>query len=361
MRKILLSLLLIAGFLQASAQTLKPGFDKAEYIQLLRSFTRWGDSTYYARIIESKVYRKKNLKYRSDDMGLKNAWELYETPTHSVISIRGSTSEPLSWFANFYAAMIPAQGRLQLNDSTSFDYHFADNPNAAVHAGWTLASAYLLIDIIPKIRAQYAKGKRSFIIFGHSQGAAIAYYVTMQIKYYQKTGQLPADIQLKTYCSAPPKPGNQYFAYEYELATQFGWSLSVINPADWVPESPISIQTLNDFNAESPFRRSKELIKKQPFPRNILMAMMQNKLTKHNRKAVKKYKKFLGKVVTKIIQQKLPGFEGPKFLDCSYYVRAGTMVILNPDEAYYKLFPKNDENMFVHHGAMAYIKLSEKL
>ncbi|HEX9981205.1 MAG TPA: lipase family protein [Flavobacterium sp.] len=360
MRSIICFACLLACF-TFQGQSLKPGFDKTEYIQLLRAFTRWGDSTYYAKITESKVYKKNNLKYRSDDMGLTNAWELYETPTHSVISIRGSTADTMSWIANFYAAMIPAQGQLQLNDSISFNYHFADHPQAAVHAGWTIASAYLLLDIIPKIKLQYAKGKRNFIIFGHSQGAAIGYYVTAQIKHYQKTGELPADIQLKTYCSAPPKPGNQYFAYDYEISTQFGWSISVVNPADWVPESPISIQTINDFNAESPFRRSKELIKKQPFPQNVLMSVMHNKLTKHNRKAVKKYKKFLGVVASKIVEKKLPGFEGPEFLDSSNYVRTGNMVILSPDEAYYKLFPKDDENMFVHHGAIAYIKLAEKL
>jgi len=216
---VLCFLLLIAS--SANAQNLKPGFDKNEYIQLLRAFTRWGDSTYYAKIIESKVYKEKNRKYRSDDMGFKNAWELYETPTHSVISIRGSTADSMSWIANFYAAMVPAQGRLQLNDSTSFEYHFADHPQAAVHAGWCIAASYLLLDIIPKMKSQYAKGKKNFIVFGHSQGAAIAYFVTAQIKYYQKTGELPKDIVIKTYCSAPPKPGNQYFAYEYEASTQF--------------------------------------------------------------------------------------------------------------------------------------------
>lgn len=343
------------------SQRLKPNFDKKEYLQLLFAYSRWADSSFYNKIPESKIYKKKDRKYRSEEMGLENSWEMYETPTQSVISIRGTTNNPISWMGNFYAAMIPAAGKIQLNDKQCFDYHFADNPKAAVHVGWTLATGYLIDDIKEKIIDSYSKGKKEFIIFGHSQGAGIAYLVTAQLLYYQKTGILPADIQFKTYCSAAPKPGNLYFAYDYEMATQAGWSVSVVNPVDWVPELPVSIQTLNDFNTVNPFKNAKKIIKKLPFPKNILVGYMHNQLGKYNRKAVKKYQLFLGKVASKMVSKKLKGYKSPAYYESNNYVRTGNMTILKPDAEYYEKFPNNDSTLFVHHGIKAYIYLTEKM
>jgi hypothetical protein len=345
----------------ANGQQLKPGFDKKEYLQLLFAYSRWADSSFYKKIPESKVYKKKNRKYRSEEMGLENSWELYETPTQSVISIRGTTNNPTSWMGNFYAAMIPAAGKIQLNDSVCFDYHFADNPKAAVHVGWTLSTGYLMPDIFQKVKQSYAKGKKEFIIFGHSQGAGIAYLVTSQLLYYQKTGKLPADIQFKTYCSAAPKPGNLYFAYDYEMATQNGWSVSVINPLDWVPEVPISIQTMEDFNTTNPFKNAKKIIKKLPFPKNIFVGYMHKQLGKYNRKAVKQYQRYLGKVASKMVSKKLKGFKNPEYYESNNYVRTGNMIILKPDAEYLKKFPDNDSTLFVHHGIKPYIYLAEKI
>ncbi len=359
MRKIL-GLLILLLSINSTAQ-LKPGFDKKEYLQLLLAYSRWGDSTFYNTIPESKTYKKKNRKYRSEQVGLENSWEMYEAPTHSVISIRGTTSNQTSWMGNFYAAMIPAIGKIQLNDSLTYDYHFADRPDAAVHVGWTLATGYLIPDIVSKIKNSYSKGKKDFIVFGHSQGAGIAFLVTAQLLQYQKEGRLPKDIQFKTYCSAAPKPGNLYFAYEYEIATAGGWSISVVNPKDWVPELPISIQTVTDFNTTNPFKNAKKMIKKLPFPNNIIVRYMHNQLTRHNRKALKKYQFFLGKIASKVISKKLKGFQNPEFYDSNNYVRTGQMLILKPDAAYLEEFPDSDYKIFVHHGIKAYINLTEKL
>ncbi|RYG51652.1 MAG: hypothetical protein EOO01_08110, partial [Chitinophagaceae bacterium] len=199
-------LLLLFTCSNTDAQQLKPGFDQFEYLQLLRAYARWGDSTYYKQIPESRIYKKQGRKYRSEEVGFMNSWEMYETPSQTVISIRGSTKEQVSWMANFYCAMIPAIGTMKLNDTTSFDYHFADHPQAAVHIGWAVSACFLLPDIVSKIHERYAMNRKDFIIFGHSQGAGIAYFVTAQLKYYQRTGKLPKDIQFKTYCSATPKP-----------------------------------------------------------------------------------------------------------------------------------------------------------
>jgi hypothetical protein len=66
--------------------------------------------------------------------------------------------------------------------------------------------------------------------------------------------QASKDIKFKTYCSAAPKPGNLYFSYDYEADNQIGWSFTVVNGADWVPELPVSIQSIGDFNKTNPFK-----------------------------------------------------------------------------------------------------------
>lgn len=360
LRVLLFCCLFPLGICAQLHQPLRAGFDKEEYKQLMRAFSCWGDSTIYKGIPESTLYK---TVYRSKVIGLENQWELYENHTHAVICLRGTASSKLSWMANFYAAMIPAAGKLQLNDTLVYDYHFADNPKAAVHVGWALSSCYLLTDILPKVKAQYDKGYRQIMIFGHSQGAALAYYITMQLKYFQRTGVLPQDITFKTYCSAAPKPGNLYFAYDYEAATQMGWSYSVVNAADWVPEVPISIQTVQDFNNFNPFTDARDKIKTLPFPQNKLLLFMHRQLTRHNRKALKKYQFYLGKIASKMVEKNVPGYKAPKdFYNSNNYMRAGNMIILNPDAAYYEKFPETDKSkLFIHHSLLAYLYLLDQL
>lgn len=348
----------LSFIIPAIAQNLKPGFDKSEYTELLLAFSRWNDSTGYKDIPQTKAY---NTIYRANETGLMNCWEMYETEGHNVISIRGTRDQPLSWMANFHAAMIPAIGTLKLSDSLNFDYHFADNPKAGVHVGWAASCGFLINDVTVKIKEQYAKGVRDFIIFGHSQGAAIAFLMTAQLKYYQRTGQLPNGIQFKTYCSAAPKPGNLYFSYDYEASTQIGWSFTVVNAADWVPELPVSIQSIGDFNKTNPFKNIQEIISKRPMWQRPVLEFVYSQLTKYNKKAVKRYQTYLGHFVAKAIGKSVKGFEDPPYLHSNYYVRCGTSLILNPDEAYYKKFPDDDKAILVHHNLKAYLYLLENL
>ncbi|WP_347068836.1 lipase family protein [Flavobacterium sp. WV_118_3] len=359
MKRILYILLGILAGHSLFAQKLQPGFDKSEYTELLYAYSRWSDSTHYKGIPESSRFKR---TYRSEEMGLVNRWELYEDPYGiNVISIRGTTPSEVSWLANFYAAMIPAKGKLQLNDSTTFEYHFADEPRAAVHVGWSVASAFLLQDIIPVVWEQYNKGIRDFIIFGHSQGGGISYLITAQLLYYQKTGILPADMYFKTYCSAAPKPGNLPFAYEYEASRQTGWSQTVVNAADWVPEVPVSIQTLTDFNVTNPFKNAKSMISKQKFPTNLALKHIYNQLTKHNKKAMRRYQKYLGKAASKFVVKQLVGYKAPNYFESNYYVRTGTTTVLYPDSLYYTQYPDSDTNVFVHHSIQSYLYLTDKL
>lgn len=359
--KIITVLLLVISFYgtRSFAQNLKPGFDKAEYINLMKLSAQFGDSAYQAAIL---VPEKFELIYRSPIVGLDNLWELWtENEETAIINIRGTTENSESWLANFYAAMVPAKGSLVFTNNESFEYELANNPKAAVHVGWLLSTAFLAKDIIPKIDSSYAAGLKDFLIIGHSQGGAIAYLLTAHLLYLQAQGAIPADIQFKTYCSAAPKPGNLYFAYDYEAQTQNGWAYNVVNSADWVPENPISIQTLDDFNDVNPFKNVEEVIKKEKFSSRLAMKYAYRKLYRPTKKAQKNYQKILGDITSKRVAKLIPGFEAPVYYESNHYVRTGNTVVLLADEDYYQIYPNDEKKIFMHHFHPPYLHLAEKL
>lgn len=345
----------------ATAQKLKPGFDKEEYRELMYVSVRTSASPgYYNQYPEPQHFK---MIYQSDSMGLDNLWDLWKDNTNNIaaISIRGTTAKNISWLENFYAAMIPATGELKIADDYVFKYQLATNPKATVHIGWTIGLAFLSRDMMPKIDSLYKTGVKDFLIIGHSQGGALAYLLSAYLYHLQKAGSLPADIRLKTYCSAAPKPGNLFFAYDYEALTQNGWSYNVVNSADWVPETPFSIQTLTDFNSTNPFVNAKAVISKMGFPKNLVLKWVYNKMDRKTRKAMKYYCKNLGKRTGSMIKKILPGFEPPQYSESMNYVRTGNYIVLQADEAYYKLYPDSKENVFVHHFHKPYLWLLNRL
>ncbi len=359
MRFLLIYIMLLAFPLFTRAQRLQPGFDKEEYRQLMLVSVRTTASVKYAKGFAEPKYK---MIYRSPVIGLDNLWDLWINEKGiAVISIRGTTQQTVSWLANFYAAMLPATGTLQLNEREPFAYSLAQNPRAAVHAGWLLCMAGLVKDIQPRIDSLYAKGIREFLIMGHSQGGGIAFLLTAYVYRLQHLGQLPADIHFKTYCSAGPKPGNLYFAYEYEAATQKGWAYNVVNAADWVPEVPLSVQTTRDFNKTSPFTDTKKLLMKLKFPQNLLARYIFKRMSRPARKAQARYEKYLGRVMSKMVIKNLAGYRPPAYVNDNNYVRAGASIVLLPDSAYYKIYPENNVDLFRHHYHRPYLYLLDKM
>ncbi|RYF77270.1 MAG: META domain-containing protein [Cytophagaceae bacterium] len=340
------------------AQSLTPGFNKTEYIELMKVSAQFGDSTYVATF--PKPERFKSV-YRSPVVGLDNRWDLWtDNGNTAVISLRGTTANSVSWLANFYAAMVPAKGELQLSDTEKFAYHLADNPRAAVHVGWLVSTAFLAKDILPKLDSSYRKGVKNMLIMGHSQGGAIAFLLTSYLYNLQRQGKLPADIRFKTYCSAGPKPGNLYYAYEYEAMTQGGWAYNVLNSADWVPEVPFSIQTVNDMNLTNPFAGADQLIKKQPFFKRLVLRKVYSDLSKPSLKAQKNYQTYLGKIAANTVKKNLTGYVPPEYYNSNHYVRTGNTIVLLADSAYYKRYPNSRDKVFTHHFHPPYLYLTEQ-
>lgn len=302
------------------------------------------------------------MLYRSPVMGLDNVWELWKnTDNIGVISVRGSTAKTESWLANFYAASIPAKGTLNLSKTNHFDYELAQNPKAAIHTGWLVSTAFIMQDLVPKIDSCYKDGIKDFLITGHSQGGAISYLITAYLYNLQKRGTIPTDIRFKTYCSAAPKPGNLFFAYDYELMTAGGWAFNVINARDWVPEMALTVQTVDDFNNVNPFAFFKESIKKQSFPKNLALRYFYNKLDRPARKTQRNYQKYLGKKIAGYVHKYLPEFEAPIYFKTSNYVRTGTTIVLPETGDYTVKYPDNKEKFMTHHQPEAYLYLAERM
>ncbi|HEY8398799.1 MAG TPA: lipase family protein, partial [Flavihumibacter sp.] len=231
----------------------------------------------------------------------------------------------------------------------------------AVHVGWLLSTAYLSRDILPKLDSTYAAGTRNILIVGHSQGGAIGFLITAHLYSLQKSGRLPADIRFKTYCSAGPKPGNLYFAYDYEVMTYGGWAFNVVNSADWVPEVPLSIQTVQDFSPTNPFTNAKDVIRKLPFSRRVVLKYVYNKLSKPSIRAQRNYQKYLGKHTSKMVAKRLTEYQSPDFYNSNHYVRTGTTIVLKGDAAYYERWPDDGSNVFIHHYHVPYLYLLDLL
>lgn len=356
-------LLLLAGTRHLPAQVLTPGFDKAEYLELLRLHARQGgpDSMWWAGIPRPRRFV---LTYRSPVSPLDNRWDLW---THggpqpqAVISVRGTTAAPVSWLANLHAAMLPATGELHLAPGRQFTYRLADNPQAAVHAGWLLGLAFLADEVVHQIDSCSRRGIYDFLLVGHSQGGGIAFLLTSYLRSLQRQGRLSAAIRFKTYCSAGPKPGNLFYAYAYEQATQGGWAINVVNPADWVPEVPLTVQTTGDFSPTNPFVGVAVLLKSQPFPRNLVAHHAYRQLAGPARRAQRRYQRYLGQYVGRVIGKSLPGYRAPAFYPSSDYVRTGPTLVLPADTAYYRKYPDDPIKIFRHHLFQPYYYLAQRL
>jgi len=342
------------------SQKLNPGFNSTEYrdMLLITEFTNEQDSAKLAELTRLDNFTK---IYRSPSMGLDHLWELWMRHDGlALISIRGTTPKTESWLANYYVAMIPAEGSLILSAGQTFRYKVADNPKAAVHTGWMIGMASLSFDILPRIDSLYQTGTRQIIITGHSQGGAISFLLNAHLQHLQKQELLPSDIRFKTYSSAAPKPGNLYFAYDYEILNRQGWAFNVVNTADWVPETPLTVQTIHNFNEINPFKNARKGIKSQKFPARLYLMHAYKRLYKPAERTRKNYEKYLGRAISKQIRDFLPDFVPPEYYESINYSRAGHTIVLKPTGEYNRIFPDDPENLYAHHLPKNYLFLIDE-
>ena len=359
-----ITLFLALLFISASVypQTkLKPGFDAGEYASMLKIASHNADTPWVKT--QTPYPNGYNMVYRSETLGLDNRWDLWlSADSVAVISIRGTTAKAISWLEDFYAPMVSASGSVTIGEGRIFTYSLASDTNAYVHAGFLLGLAYLEPSIITKINEYYNKGVRDFIIMGHSQGGAVAYLLRSYL-HYLPAGVIPPDVTFKTYMSAPPKPGNLYYAYDYEHLTRGGWANRVVNIADWVPNMPFSLQTEFDLNKNNPIVTvDSVLTEKLNFVERVVAGLLQKNMLGSLDDARDVMIKYLGYELFKAVEKELPGITIPRFITSQYYMTAGSPVILKPLPGYYEKFPEKPgvAGIFVHHFLDAYLFLLEQ-
>lgn len=356
MRKFLILPLFFLVCQSLSARHLQPGFDGNEFRKMLAISAHQVDTPFTSRMWMPYPVGY-NLIYRSPVMGLDNRWDMWTTKDSvGVISIRGTTGTGVSWLENFYAGMIPASGKLHLENERIFEYKLAADTNAYVHIGWTVGLAYLTPGIVAQINEQYKKGIRDFILMGHSQGGAIVDLLTSYL-FYEKGKSIPADIRFKTYASGVPKTGNMYYAYDFDFITRDGWAFRIVSSTDWVPEVPCTIQTLSDIEKGNPFVNIDALLGGARWPARPLAKHIVRKINRSANKARKRFTKYLGKGSGKFVRKKIKGFPKQKYVTSLNYMTCGVPIILMADAAYHKQYPDDYNNVFRHHGYGPYLYL----
>lgn len=333
-------------------KSLQSGFDKEEYMELLKITAQTNNSKSVLPTFYPENFR---LVYTSPLIGLDNMWTLWLNDDNiAAIAIRGTSESSVSWMANLYAAMVPAKGEMKLTEDYTFQYELSPNPLAAVHVGWLISTGFLAREILTHIDSCYQMGIKNFYITGHSQGGGISFLMTSHLLSLQQKGELPKDIRFKTYCSAGPKPGNQYYAYDYALQTQDGWAYNVVNMDDCVPMLPFTVQTSNDFLANSPFESIKTLIEEQEIPNKMILNFIFKKMDSPSLKAMEAYQKYLGIKMEDLIKRHLAEYSYSEYYPSHNYVTAGNQYILVGTEEYYKEFSPSNENLIGHHSPAAY-------
>lgn len=335
------------------------GFQPLEYADILwMAFKGMTDSM--ANITTTKLQSGDFHRIlRSPEVGLLNRCEIFIRQDSVVfLSLRGTVNQPLSWMANFFTGMIPANGTIILAANDTFHYQLATYPGATIHAGWTIGLGFMSHYFLPVLDSLLQKGYHNIIVTGHSQGGALSYLCTSYLHY--KLGKKYPFMRLKTYASAAPKPGNLYYSYDFESITSNGYGFRVVNAADWVPESPVSVQGVHDFNAVNPVTNASKAIKKQPFSKRIVYLHIYNRMKNGNQSAIKRLVHHLGGNVKKMVKNTLSGLVLPPFVQSMNYTVAGSPIILMPDEEYSKQFIFDDKNIFIHHNYAAYQYLLRK-
>ncbi|MFZ1330740.1 MAG: hypothetical protein WAR83_01045 [Flavobacteriales bacterium] len=188
--------------------------------------------------------------YSSVATPLDTKFEVFRKGNVGVIEFRGSTANMMSWMVNVHSSMIPAEGRMVINGN-KFDYEFAEDTSAAVHAGFALVIGTIADEILGQLKELHKLGVSDVIITGHSQGGAVAHLMRAYLEHLPRR-KLPAQMEFKTYSFAAPMVGDKAFAAEYErdFCTRLS-SFSIIEPEDPVPDMPIAYSEGNAFSMQN--------------------------------------------------------------------------------------------------------------
>lgn len=197
---------------------------------------------------------------------LDNFWQVWQNsdnPKQYAIAVRGTVATTPSIIADLLLPMIRARHSFTINIGklpVTIDFNLAQEETgsavvAGVHAGFALSLLLMLISTDKPLFLTLAGLPKDAQVYitGHSQGASIALLMTSLVRHSTTFFKGPA---YKTYVFAPAKPGNDHYAYDLDqIAGMKGWCYSVVNSQDWVPQVPLTLQTLNTINTPNPLKK----------------------------------------------------------------------------------------------------------
>jgi hypothetical protein len=190
-----------------------------------------------------------------------NKWQLWKSSGGAyAIVIRGTVDTTGSVAEDLLSLLIKADDRITVGP-LSFPYKFANEPDAAVHAGFALGALLVLktpgVGVLDQLAKRRIPAGSMILIGGHSQGAAVATLVRSYLNYGADS---PKNNFYKTYVFAQPKPGNDHYATDFEnLFSNNGLAYRLTNSLDWVPQVPFTLEIRNDLNKPNPFVASTPL------------------------------------------------------------------------------------------------------
>jgi hypothetical protein len=308
--------------------------------------------------------------FQSKEIGpYNNMWALYKDPPDGAalryaLVLRGTVGKLPSIVEDILALTVPATGSIE-TESGLFDYKLASDPRAGVHYGFLIGMLYLMYDdsdgILKKLGSLVGETADMFIV-GHSQGAALA---TLLRSYLHYTQHFPPEKRsYKTYLFAQPKPGNDYYAYDFEgVVNPPGMAFRVTNTLDWVPQVPFTIQLLSTMNVVTlvgPVQRAAQTLM------SLVSRLIQFLANFRSRRRFRKHARGLSKLsyvqnAARSKGERKPreagdaGGEHPglRFVGGFNYVNCGQQVVLQGNYQ-----PKADDLMWQHHAQMYFHLLS---
>lgn len=159
-----------------TAKGFQPGFDLSEALDVLQMC-----AYIYGGSPPPVKPPNWNLVYDSPQLPVfDNKWQLWKSKSSGgpyAIVIRGTVDTAGSVAEDLLSLLMKANDRVTVGPF-AFPYKFANEPDAAVHAGFALGALLVLKTPGVGVLAQLAKLKISagskILIGGHSQGAAVA-------------------------------------------------------------------------------------------------------------------------------------------------------------------------------------------
>ena len=349
-KKVILGILFVfVNSICLKAQVLKPGFDAQEYLEILRISARISSDTNRTKLKGPESFQK---IYSSNETKLYNKFDVWINASSkiAVLSFRGTVRNKSSWAENFYSSMHPATGEIKY-DSSTFTYKLSADSLSKVHLGWLVALSDLSTGFIAQLNMLQNQGYKNLIITGHSQGGAIAFLARAFLHYTTLFDD--SKWTIKTYCTAPPKPGNQFFAYDFE-SYNYGWAYRIINPLDWVPDMPITLQGSNEVNKPNPFFELNKTLKTQSFLTRNGGLFVYNKLNNGVRKAQKRFMKYNNGLSFRVLKEAKSDIPKYKKNYAQYYFPCANGIILKPTNNYIEWSKSQKQDLFLHHMKTPY-------